>query len=97
MEHLEVRPDMAGYDDVAHAFDLAAMVDTAEATLLGALAREESRGCHQRSDFPDTDEALRLNLTIDAAGAVGERELPATDPAVVALTGELEVAGRLLE
>jgi succinate dehydrogenase / fumarate reductase flavoprotein subunit len=59
--------------------------------------REESRGCHQRADFPDTDEALRANLTVDAAGTVARRELPETDPALVALTGELAVAGRLLE
>ena len=94
---LEVRPDMAGFDDVAHAFDLAAMIDTARATLLGALAREESRGCHQRADFPETDPELRVNLTVDAAGAVGRRTIPQTDPALVALTGELAVAGRLLE
>ncbi|MBA2349772.1 MAG: succinate dehydrogenase, partial [Solirubrobacterales bacterium] len=94
---LEVRPDMAGYDDLAHAFDLAAMIDTARATLIGGLAREESRGCHQRTDFPETDEALRVNLTVDRDGAVAERALPETDPALVALTGELEVAGRLLE
>ncbi len=97
MAGLEVRPDMAGYDDVAHAFDLAAMVDTARATLLGGLAREESRGCHQRTDFPETDEALRLNFTVDAAGEVARRELPEADPELVAMAGELEVAGRLLE
>ncbi len=97
MDGLEVRPDMAGYDDVAHAFDLAAMVDTAQATLLGALARQESRGCHQRTDFPETDAALRVNLTVDATGAVARREIPDVPPALVALSGELEVAGRLLE
>jgi succinate dehydrogenase / fumarate reductase flavoprotein subunit len=97
MDGLEVRPDMAGYDDVAHAFDLAAMVDTAQATLLGALAREESRGCHQRSDFPETDDALRVNLTVADDGIVAQREIPGTDPALVAMSGELAVAGRLLE
>ena len=97
MQGLEVRPDMAGYDDVAHAFDLAAMVDTAQATLVGALAREESRGCHQRTDFPETDEALRVNFTVAADGAIGRLEIPKTAPALVAMTRELEVAGRLLE
>ena len=97
MQGLEVRPDMAGYDDVAHAFDLAAMVDTAQATLVGALAREESRGCHQRTDFPETDKALRVNFTVAADGAVGRLEIPETAPALVAMTRELEVAGRLLE
>ena len=32
----------------------------ARASLLSALHREESRGAHQRLDFPKTDEALRL-------------------------------------
>lgn len=94
---LEVRPDMAGFDDLAHAFDLAAMIDTARATLLGALAREESRGCHQRRDFPETDEALRVNLVVDGEGNVTRRELPEAAPELVAMTGELAVAGRLLE
>ncbi len=94
---LEVRPDMAGYDDVAHAFDLAAMIDTSRATLLGALAREESRGCHQRRDFPEQSEALRVNLTVDADGAIERRELPDAAPELIAMTGELAVAGRLLE
>lgn len=34
------------------------MLEVAEAVVLGALARKESRGCHQRSDYPlknDTD------------------------------------------
>lgn len=97
MAGLEVRPDMAGYDDVAHAFDLAAMVDTARATLLGGLAREESRGCHQRTDFPETSPELQLNFTIDAAGDVARRALPEADPELAAMAGELEVAGRLLE
>ena len=97
MGGLEVRPDMAGYDDVAHAFDLAAMVDTARATLVGALARTESRGCHQRSDFPATDEAQRVNIAVDAHGALERLAIPATAPELVAMTGELAVAGRLLE
>ena len=32
------------------------------ALLPAAGAREESRGCHTREDFPDTDPALRVRL-----------------------------------
>ncbi|MEP7021309.1 MAG: hypothetical protein ABI808_11695 [Pseudonocardiales bacterium] len=42
--------------------DLRAGVPLAEATLRGALVRTETRGCHNRSDFPDLDEALRVNF-----------------------------------
>jgi len=31
------------------------MLDAAEMTCRAALMREESRGLHQRSDFPDSD------------------------------------------
>ena len=34
----------------------------AEATVRSALARRESRGAHQRTDFPDLDPALEVTL-----------------------------------
>ena len=71
---LDVRPDSEGYEDLMLAFDFEASIISAEATLLSANKREESRGAHQRSDFPklsksdlvnyrvslDTDERLNL-------------------------------------
>jgi succinate dehydrogenase / fumarate reductase flavoprotein subunit len=35
---------------------------TAEASLLGALERRETRGCHNRSDFPSIEPSLRVNF-----------------------------------
>jgi len=37
--------------------ELGCLLDLAEATVAGALARTESRGAHSREDFPDRDDA----------------------------------------
>jgi succinate dehydrogenase / fumarate reductase flavoprotein subunit len=48
------------------AHDLNSMLVNAEALLRSALEREESRGAHARSDYPDTDEQLgSLNYVVD--------------------------------
>ncbi len=52
---VDVRPDSEGYGDLAHVLDLRASLVTAEASVLGAIERRESRGAHQRSDHPDLD------------------------------------------
>ena len=59
---LEVRPDIAGYADLAHAFDLHGSLLAARATLECALERRETRGAHNRGDFPDQDPGLQVNL-----------------------------------
>ncbi|GAA4718209.1 FAD-binding protein [Nocardioides conyzicola] len=59
---LGVHIDISGYHAVAHAFDLRSAALAARATLESALERRESRGCHQRSDHPDPDPELRVNL-----------------------------------
>jgi len=40
-----------------------ALTMTARAVVAGALARCETRGCHHRSDFPDTDSAQARSTT----------------------------------
>ena len=49
---MDVRPTSEGYADLAHALDLRASLVSAEASLLGAIERRESRGAHNRSDYP---------------------------------------------
>lgn len=44
--------------------ELANLLDVGAALVACALAREESRGCHTRSDFPDADPSFQLRLVI---------------------------------
>ena len=101
---VDVRPTSEGYADLAHALDLRASLAAAEATLLGALARTESRGAHQRRDHPELNPALRVNFQarLDGTGrlAVDARPVPAVPAELAGWTRpdpDLSVAGRLLE
>jgi succinate dehydrogenase/fumarate reductase flavoprotein subunit len=49
--------------DLHDAFELRAMLVTAEAVVRSALARTESRGAHQREDFPETNDAWQRHRT----------------------------------
>jgi succinate dehydrogenase/fumarate reductase flavoprotein subunit len=53
-------------------FDLRNMLLVAEAVIRTALARRESRGAHQREDFPALDEHWRANqfVRMEASGLV---------------------------
>ena len=64
LDSLDVRPTSEGYKDLAIALDLHAALVSAEATLLSALQRRESRGAHQRLDFPDLDSSLQVNFIV---------------------------------
>jgi succinate dehydrogenase / fumarate reductase, flavoprotein subunit len=101
---VDVRPSSEGYADLAHALDLRASLLAAEATLLGALARAESRGAHQRRDHPQLDPQLQVNFQtrLDGGGhlAVDTRPVPPVPAELrpwVDAAGEVSVAGRLLE
>ena len=48
-------------------FEDVALTTTARTVTAAALARTESRGCHHRSDFPDTDPALAHSQVYAAA------------------------------
>ena len=50
--------------DLQDWFELRAMLTTAEAVVGSALARNESRGAHQREDFPYSHEWLLKNQTM---------------------------------
>jgi succinate dehydrogenase flavoprotein subunit len=101
---VDVRPTSEGYTDLAHALDLRASLVTAEATLLGALARSESRGAHQRRDHPELSPELRVNFQTraDADGRLrtAGRPVPPVPSELrrwVDSGEDLTTAGRLLE
>jgi succinate dehydrogenase / fumarate reductase flavoprotein subunit len=103
---VDVRPGQEGWSEVAHTFDLRAGLLAAEATLLGALRRCESRGAHQRSEFPETDSNQKVNHWVrwDPSGGqleVGSAAVPPVPPRLAQWADEarqMEVAGdRLLE
>ena len=50
--------------DLFQILELGSMLDCAEAVTVGALARKESRGAHQRLDFPQRDDANFLRHTL---------------------------------
>ncbi|MEA2485654.1 MAG: succinate dehydrogenase / fumarate reductase, flavoprotein subunit, partial [Actinomycetota bacterium] len=102
---IDVRYSDEGWADLAQTLDLRAGLMMAEATLKGALARTETRGCHIRSDFPDLDRGFQVNLhfRLDADGRLGEpqpREVPPIPEALgewVSSTEDVMLGGRLLE
>ncbi len=61
-KNLDVRPDSEGFEDLMLAFDLDGSLLSARATILGAIERKESRGSHQRTDFPELDDKFKVNF-----------------------------------
>ena len=101
---VDVRPTAEGYADLAHALDLRASLVAAEATLLGALARNESRGAHQRRDNPELDPELQVNLQSRLDGdrhmTIAAQPVPPVPSELNAwadATQDLSVGDRLLE
>ncbi|MET9109495.1 FAD-dependent oxidoreductase [Streptomyces zhihengii] len=97
MEDVGVHPDIAGFQDLAHAFDLKAATMAARATLEAALERRESRGCHNRGDFPQTDPDLRVNLVWSPAAGVTKEPIPPVPEEIAALMRDVSTEGKLVE
>ena len=64
LKNLDVRPDSEGFEDLMLAFDLEGSIMSAEATILGAIERTESRGAHQRYDYKKIDPKFSMNFNI---------------------------------
>jgi succinate dehydrogenase / fumarate reductase flavoprotein subunit len=96
-KNVGVHPDLAGYQDLAHAFDLRSSLVAARATLEAAIERRETRGCHNRSDFPDLDESLRVNMVWSGPGNVVREPVAETPVEIAALVREVSSVGKLAE
>jgi succinate dehydrogenase / fumarate reductase flavoprotein subunit len=101
---VDVRPSEEGWGDLAQALDVQAMLGTAEATVRGAIAREETRGAHNRSDFPELDPAMEVNFIVGRNSNARMMLHPEPVPAVsaelapwIAQSGNIDPAGKLLE
>jgi fumarate reductase flavoprotein subunit len=89
LQELRDRYDKAVVEDDSRAFntelvaalELGFMLDVAETIVASAIRREESRGAHQRTDFPRRDDARFLAhslVTRDPTGAPSVSYLPVT-------------------
>ncbi|MFZ4892817.1 L-aspartate oxidase [Plantibacter sp. Mn2098] len=92
-----VHPDIAGYQDLAHAFDLKSAALAARATLEAAVERRETRGCHNRSDYPELDPSLQVNLVWSGPGRIERESIPEIPAEIAALMRDVSTAGKLVE
>ncbi|MFD6812674.1 L-aspartate oxidase [Enteractinococcus coprophilus] len=97
MENVGIHPDIAGFQDLAHAYDLKSSALAARATLEAALERRETRGCHNRSDYPDMDPAMQVNLVWSPETGVTREEIGPIPEEISELIREVSQEGKLVE
>lgn len=97
MADVGIHPDIAGYQDLAHAFDLKSSALSARATLEAALERRETRGCHNRSDYPQMDPQLQVNLVWSPSTGVTREQIPPIPQEIGELIREVSSEGKLVE
>ena len=104
LDDIDVRPSSEGYKDLAIALDLRASLVVAEATILSAMQRRESRGAHERYDYPNLDPMLKVNFVtrLDKQGDLHVMSKPVPEVSNelskwVLEEKELSLQGRLLE
>ena len=102
-EDVDVRPTSEGFGDLTYALDLRGSLVVAESTILGAIERRETRGAHNRSDYPELDPNLKVNFIVSK----GDGEITVVREQVHVVPEQLEewaksgeeyqAAGRLVE
>ena len=92
-----VHPDLSGFEDLAHAFDLRSSLLAARATLEAARERRETRGCHNRSDYPDLDPQLQVNLVWTPSSGVAREPVAPVPDEIGRLMQEVSTVGKLVE
>ena len=98
-QEIQILPDIAGFEDLVYSFDLRSMIVSARATLACAIERRETRGAHNRSDYPDLDPAYKVNLVYTPDRTIERAGVAKASAEVLELTldEELQTAGRLVE
>jgi len=100
---VDVRPSAEGYIDLALALDLLGSIESAEATIKSALLREESRGAHQRTDYPNLSDNEVVNYLVELENGeqkTSSRNVKAVRSELIeplSKFSDLGVDGRLLE
>ncbi|WP_326732842.1 FAD-binding protein [Streptomyces phaeochromogenes] len=97
LENVGIHPDIAGFQDLAHAFDLKSAALAARATLEAAIERRETRGCHNRSDYPDMDPALQVNLVWSPKTGITRESIAPIPDEIAAVMEEVSTEGKLVE
>ena len=92
-----VHPNIAGFAELAHAFDLKAGILAARATLEAALERRETRGCHNRSDYPNLDPSLQVNLIWSGSGRIEHAPIAAIPDEIEARMRKVDTVGKFVE
>ena len=64
LNNVDVRINKYNCEDLALIFDLQSSLFSAKATIISALKRKESRGAHQRSDFPSLNPSCQFNCLV---------------------------------
>ncbi len=64
LSDVDVRIDKFNCEDLVLIFDLQSSLLSAKATIVSALERNESRGAHQRSDFPILNPSCQFNCLV---------------------------------
>ena len=75
LKNLKLSVRENNFSDLSNALDLESSLITAEATIISALERKETRGAHQRSDFPFLEKNENYNLSIKQNKSNGELKI----------------------
>ena len=67
------------------------------ATAQPRVERRESRGCHNRSDHPQLDRSLQVNLVWSGPRQVKREAVPPVPDEIAALMHDVSTSGKLLE
>ena len=97
MQDIAVNIDSRGFRELASAFDLQSSAIAARATLDAALERRETRGCHNRADYPELDPSLQVNLVWSGPGTIAREPIAAVPDEIAELIHDVSASGKLLE